>query len=91
MGRILAAIGYAQVDGLDVDRVRVWLSNVGYDVLVAEKGGRAPSYREEDGARVMRDAEITIRVDLGRGQARATVYTCDLSYEYVKINADYRS
>ena len=91
LGRILAAIGYAPVAGLDVDRVRVWLSSVGYDVLVAEKGGRAPSYREEDGARVMREAEITIRVDLGRGPARATVYTCDLSYDYVKINADYRS
>ncbi len=91
LGRILAAIGYAPVDGLDVDRLRVWLSSAGYDVLVAEKGGRAPSYREEDGARVMRDAEITIRVDLGRGPARATVYTCDLSYDYVKINADYRS
>ncbi|MDR3299902.1 MAG: bifunctional glutamate N-acetyltransferase/amino-acid acetyltransferase ArgJ [Candidatus Accumulibacter sp.] len=91
LGRILAAIGYAPVDALDVDSIRVWLSGDGRDVLVAEKGGRAVSYREEDGASVMRAKEITVRVDLGRGQANASVYTCDLSYEYVKINADYRS
>ncbi len=87
LGRILAAVGYAGIDDLDVDGVRVWLD----DVLVAENGGRAPAYAEEDGARVMAQAEITVRVDLGRGSARANVYTCDFSYDYVKINADYRS
>lgn len=87
LGRILAAVGYAGIDDLDVDGVRVWLD----DVLVAEKGGRAASYREELGAAVMKQAEITVRIDLGRGQAAAKVYTCDLSYDYVKINADYRS
>ncbi|MDR1163495.1 MAG: bifunctional ornithine acetyltransferase/N-acetylglutamate synthase, partial [Candidatus Accumulibacter sp.] len=61
------------------------------EVLVAEKGGRAVAYREEDGARIMKSAEITVRVDLGRGQAAAKVYSCDLSYDYVRINADYRS
>jgi glutamate N-acetyltransferase/amino-acid N-acetyltransferase len=91
LGRILAAIGYAEIDQLDVDRVRVWLASGGNEILVAEKGGRAASYREEDGARVMSEAEIAVRVDLGRGSARAAVYTCDLSYEYVRINADYRS
>ena len=91
LGRILAAIGYARVDALDVERIRVWLSSDGQETLVAEHGGRAPSYREEDGARIMRSSEITIRVDLDRGPARAEIYTCDLSYEYVKINADYRS
>jgi len=87
LGRILAAVGYAGIDDLDVDGVRVWLD----DVLVAENGGRATAYKEEDGARVMAQAEITVRVDLGRGDARARVYTCDFSYDYVKINADYRS
>jgi glutamate N-acetyltransferase/amino-acid N-acetyltransferase len=87
LGRILAAIGYAGITDLDVDGVRVWLD----DVLVAENGGRAEAYQEEEGARVMKQAEITIRVDLGRGNASSTVYTCDLSYDYVKINADYRS
>ena len=87
LGRILAAVGYAGIADLDVDGVRVWLG----DVLVAEQGGRAAAYREEDGARVMAEAEIVIRVDLGRGAAAATVYTCDFSYDYVKINADYRS
>lgn len=87
LGRILAAVGYAGIDDLDVDAVRVWLD----DVLVAENGGRAVAYREEDGARVMAQPEITVRVDLGRGAARAHVYTCDFSYDYVKINADYRS
>lgn len=91
LGRILAAIGYARVDDLDVDNIRVWLGSTGLDVLVAEKGGRAASYREEDGARIMQSKEITIRVDLGRGPASANVYTCDFSYDYVKINADYRS
>lgn len=87
LGRILAAIGYAGITDLDVDAVKVWLD----DVLVAENGGRAPSYKEEAGARVMAQAEITVRVDLGRGDAAASVYTCDFSYDYVKINADYRS
>ena len=87
LGRILAAIGYAGIGDLDVDGIRVWLD----DVLVAEKGGRAASYQEADGARVMQQAEITVRVDLGRGPAAAKVYSCDFSYDYVKINADYRS
>jgi glutamate N-acetyltransferase / amino-acid N-acetyltransferase len=87
LGRILAAIGYAGIADLDVDSVKVWLD----DVLVAEQGGRAAAYREADGARVMQQAEITVRVDLGRGTAAASVYTCDFSYDYVKINADYRS
>ena len=87
LGRILAAIGYAGIADLDVDGVRVWLD----EVLVAENGGRAEAYQEEDGARVMKQAEITVRVDLGRGNASAKVYTCDFSYEYVRINADYRS
>ncbi|UCV22275.1 bifunctional glutamate N-acetyltransferase/amino-acid acetyltransferase ArgJ [Ferribacterium limneticum] len=87
LGRILAAVGYAGITDLDVDGVKVWLD----DVLVAEKGGRAAAYKEEDGARVMAQAEITVRVDLGRGAAQANVYTCDFSYDYVKINADYRS
>ena len=87
LGRILAAIGYAGIADLDVAGVKVWLD----DVLVAEKGGRAAAYKEEDGARVMAQAEIMVRVDLGRGAAQANVYTCDFSYDYVKINADYRS
>ena len=87
LGRILAAVGYAGIGDLDVDGVKVWLD----DVLVAEQGGRAAAYREEDGARVMQQAEITVRVNLGRGDAGARVYTCDFSYDYVKINADYRS
>ena len=91
LGRILAAIGYADIAELDVDGVCVWLGGAGEEVLVAEKGGRAASYREENGARVMQAAEITVRVDLGRGKARAIVYSCDFSYDYVKINADYRS
>ena len=91
LGRILAAIGYAGIADLNVDGVRVWLASDGEEILVAEQGGRAASYREEDGSRIMKAAEITVRVDLGRGAARANVYTCDFSYDYVKINADYRS
>ncbi|WP_153111909.1 bifunctional glutamate N-acetyltransferase/amino-acid acetyltransferase ArgJ [Propionivibrio limicola] len=91
LGRILAAIGYAQIDALNVDTIRVWLGSAGEEVLVAEKGGRAAAYREEDGARIMQAQEITIRIDLARGNARGNVYTCDFSYDYVKINADYRS
>ncbi|AZG13352.1 MULTISPECIES: bifunctional glutamate N-acetyltransferase/amino-acid acetyltransferase ArgJ [Cupriavidus] len=87
LGRILAAVGYAGVDDLDVGGVNLWLD----DVLVARNGGRNPEYREEDGQRVMKQAEITVRIALGRGQAEATVWTCDLSHDYVSINADYRS
>jgi len=87
LGRILAAIGYAGIADLDVSRIKVWLG----DVLVAEKGGRAVSYKEEDGARIMAEAEIETTVDLARGEAEATIWTCDFSYDYVKINADYRS
>ncbi len=91
LGRILAAIGYAGIDDLDAGGVRVWLAANGEEVLVSENGGRAAGYREEDGSRIMKHAEITVRVDLGRGTVAATVWTCDFSYDYVKINADYRS
>lgn len=91
LGRILAAIGYAGIDDLDVAALRVWLGDGNESVLVAEHGGRAASYREEAGARIMAAAEITVRIDLARGAAAATVWTCDFSYDYVKINADYRS
>jgi glutamate N-acetyltransferase/amino-acid N-acetyltransferase len=91
LGRILAAIGYAGIGDLDVNGVRVWLASAGEEILVAENGGRAASYREEEGSRIMQQAEIVVRVDLGRGSARGMVYTCDFSYDYVKINADYRS
>jgi len=87
LGRILAAIGYAGVMDLDVNTLRVWLG----DVLVAENGGRAASYTEDAGAAVMKEAEITVRVALDRGDASATVWTCDFSYDYVKINAEYRT
>jgi glutamate N-acetyltransferase/amino-acid N-acetyltransferase len=87
LGRILAAIGYAGLENLDISGLKLYLD----DVLVAENGGRASSYREEDGQRVMKQAEITVRVALNRGAESATVWTCDLSYDYVKINADYRS
>lgn len=87
LGRILAAVGYAGVDDLDVSGTRLWLD----DVLVAVKGGRNPDYQEADGQRVMKQAEIGVRVALGRGQEAETVYTCDFSHEYVTINADYRS
>jgi len=87
LGRILAAVGYAGLYDLDVGALRVFLD----DILVAEQGGRASSYREEDGQRVMRESEITVRVELGRGSAQVTIWTCDLSYEYVRINADYRT
>ena len=87
LGRILAAIGYAGIDDLDVAALRLYLD----EVLVAENGGRAASYREEDGQRVMQQSDITIRVVLNRGAAMATLWTCDFSYDYVKINASYRS
>ncbi|HES75898.1 MAG TPA: bifunctional glutamate N-acetyltransferase/amino-acid acetyltransferase ArgJ [bacterium] len=87
LGRLLAAIGYAGIADLDVNTVRLWLGSV----LVAENGGRNPTYVEAEAAAIMQDAEITIRVDLGRGNASETVWTCDFSYDYVKINAEYRS
>ena len=87
LGRILAAIGYAGVSDLDVRTIQLYLD----DVLVAEKGGRAASYQEADGLRIMQQAEITVRVVLHRGNAEATLWTCDFSYDYVKINAEYRS
>ncbi|HQO29110.1 MAG TPA: bifunctional ornithine acetyltransferase/N-acetylglutamate synthase, partial [Accumulibacter sp.] len=91
LGRILAAIGYADIEPLTIEKVRVWLSSTGREVLVAENGGRAAAYREEDGAAIMAQAEIGIRVALGTGNAQAKIYTCDLSHDYVSINADYRS
>jgi glutamate N-acetyltransferase/amino-acid N-acetyltransferase len=87
LGRILAAIGYAGVDDLDVSKLDMYLD----DVWVAKNGGRNPDYQEADGQRVMKQSEITVRVTLARGDAAATVWTCDLSHEYVTINADYRS
>ena len=87
LGRILAAVGYAGIDDLDPTRIDLFLDAV----HVAEGGGRRASYREEDGQRVMKQSEITVRVDLHRGAHSASVWTCDLSLDYVKINADYRS
>lgn len=87
LGRILAAIGYAGIEDLNVNQLELYLG----DVLVAEQGGRAASYREEEGQRIMQAPEITIRVKLNRGDVAATLWTCDLSYDYVKINSDYRS
>lgn len=87
LGRILAAIGYAGISDLDVNHIQLYLD----DVLVAENGGRALHYQENDGQRVMNQAEITVRVVLNRGTASTTVWTCDFSYDYVKINASYRS
>jgi glutamate N-acetyltransferase / amino-acid N-acetyltransferase len=87
LGRILAAVGYAGIEDLDQTKIDLFLD----DVNVATKGGRNPSYQESDGQRVMKQSEITVRVALGRGQVSETVWTCDLSYDYVKINADYRS
>ena len=87
LGRILAAIGYAGVADLDVSRIDLYLD----DVLVAKAGGRNPDYQEAEGQRVMKQSEITVRVELNRGNASTTVWTCDLSHDYVSINADYRS
>lgn len=87
LGRILAAVGYAGIDDLDQTGIELHLD----DVHVATRGGRNPSYREEDGQRVMKQSEITVRVGLGRGTATETVWTCDFSHDYVTINADYRS
>lgn len=87
LGRILAAVGYAGIADLDQTTIDLFLD----EVAVVKAGGRLPEYREEDGQRVMKRSEITVRVVLHRGSAQTTVWTCDLSYEYVKINADYRS
>jgi glutamate N-acetyltransferase/amino-acid N-acetyltransferase len=87
LGRLIAAIGNAGVADLDTSGVDLWLG----EVKVIDRGGRAASYREEDGARVMKPEEIAIRVALGRGSAETTVWTCDFSYDYVKINAEYRT
>ena len=87
LGRILAAVGYAGIDDLDQTKIDLYLD----DVLVAKDGGRHPAYREEHGQRVMQQAEITVRVLLHRGEAQRTLWTCDLSHDYVSINADYRS
>ena len=87
LGRILAAVGYAGIDDLEQSGIDLYLD----DVHVAVQGGRNPDYREEDGQRVMQQSEITVRVLLGRGDAHDTVWTCDLSHDYVTINADYRS
>ena len=87
LGRILAAVGYAGIDDLDQTRIDLFLD----DVHVAVNGGRNPAYREEQGQLVMKQAEITVRVGLGRGSASEMVWTCDLSHDYVSINADYRS
>ena len=87
LGRILAAIGYAGITDLDVNQVQMWLG----DVWVAKNGGRNPEYLEADGQRVMQAAEITVKIDLGRGSAQQTMWTCDLSHDYVSINAHYRS
>ncbi len=87
LGRILAAVGYAGISDLDQTGIDLYLD----EVHVAAQGGRNPNYREEDGQRVMKQSEITVRVLLGRGTAADTVWTCDLSHDYVSINADYRS
>jgi glutamate N-acetyltransferase / amino-acid N-acetyltransferase len=87
LGRILAAVGYAGVDDLDTALVQMHLD----DVYVVRNGGRHPEYREEDGQRVMKKSEIVVRLDLGRGFAGTSVWTTDLSHDYVSINADYRS
>ncbi len=87
LGRILAAVGYAGIDDLDQTRIDLFLD----EVHVARNGGRHPAYREEDGQRVMKQSEISVRVDLHRGSAETIVWTCDLSHDYVSINADYRS
>jgi len=87
LGRILAAVGYAGITDLDQTAIDLYLD----DVHVATQGGRNPAYREEDGQRVMQQSDITVRVALGRGTALDTVWTCDLSHDYVSINADYRS
>ena len=86
-GRILAAVGRAPLAALDLARIKIFLD----EVCIVEQGGRSPGYTEEAGQRVMDRSEITVRVELGRGEARATVWTCDFSYDYVRINAEYRT
>lgn len=86
-GRILAAVGRAGIDALDIERVRIWID----DLCIVSNGGRDPGYSEEAGQRVMQRPELTIRVGLGRGGDNATVLTCDLSHDYVRINAEYRT
>ena len=86
-GRILAAVGRAGVDGLEIDRIRIWLG----DICIVSGGGRDPDYTEEAGQAVMAAAEIEIRIDLDRGDSQVQILTCDLSYDYVKINAEYRT
>lgn len=87
LGRILCAVGYAGIDDLDVSGTQLWLD----DVLVASQGERYASYKEEEGQRVMQQAEIDVHIELGRGDITDTVYTCDFSHDYVRINAEYRS
>lgn len=87
LGRILAAIGYAGIEALDITKIQLFLG----DILVAEKGGRAASYSEAQGQEVMKHSEISMRILLNRGKAKVTIWTCDFSYDYVKINADYRT
>ena len=87
LGRILAAIGYAGIEALDITKIQLFLG----DILVAEKGGRAASYSEAQGQEVMKHSEISMRILLNRGKAMVTIWTCDFSYDYVKINADYRT
>lgn len=86
-GRILAAVGRAGIQNLDIDQIKIWLD----DVCIVRDGGRADDYTEAAGKRVMDQSELTIRVKLGRGESMTRVLTCDLSYDYVKINAEYRS
>jgi len=86
-GRIVAAIGRSGINDLDCDKIKIHLN----EVLIVEKGGRASSYQEADGQRVMKEKNITITIQLGRGKAQETVWTSDLSHDYVKINAEYRS
>jgi glutamate N-acetyltransferase/amino-acid N-acetyltransferase len=86
-GRILAAVGRSPIEHLDVNKVTIWLG----ETLLIKQGEPAPTYHEELGQAEMKPAEITIRIDVGRGDASATVWTCDFSYDYVKINAEYRS
>lgn len=91
LGRLLMAIGNARVESLDTSKLDLYLAAGDDAVKVIDAGRRSPDYREEDGARVMKPAEIAIRVVLGRGDAATTVWTCDFSYDYVKINAEYRT
>ena len=86
-GRILAAVGRAGIDNFEIDKVRIWLD----DLRIVTRGGRDPQYREEAGQQIMDQSELMIRVDLGRGAHHTTILTCDLSYDYVKINAEYRT